>query len=145
MGIFLSCCIVGYVHFLLGDQLTFSKFLHLVFLSLSLRLFISPSFLSAPHPPSHPPSSRCYLLCFVIAAAPPCLYSCYASTCDDFHLFAEVYTELDVPNLLINPQIPRADRRSLRAQISTLASHLKEWCHCVDKLVISWWLLRENV
>lgn len=73
----------------------------------------------------------------------PCLYPCDVSTRDDFRLFVELYTEADVPNLLIKPQISWT--MTLHAQISTLAFHLKEWCHRVDNLVISLRLLRENV
>lgn len=47
---FLSCCIVGYVRFLLGDQLDFFKVLLLLLLFFFTLFFISPSFLSAVSP-----------------------------------------------------------------------------------------------
>lgn len=101
---FLSCCIVEYVRFLLGDQLDFFKVLLLPLLFFFSLFFISPSFLSAVSPLM----VLFALLCHTSSGWKQlrlCLYPCYVSTCDDFHLFAEVYTELDVPNLLINPQI----------------------------------------
>lgn len=104
---FLSCCTVGYACFPLGDQLDFFKVL------LLLLLFLLP-FFHLPFIPvcCFPPHGD---ICFALSqllwleAAPLCLYPCYLSTCDDFHLFAEVYTELNVPNLLINPQISWTD------------------------------------
>lgn len=137
-GYFLSCCIVKYSHVVLGDHLDFSKFPSFTF---SPPCFLS--WLLCTAPPS-PPGVICLALSYLLwlGAALLCLYPCDVSAHDDFHLFVELYTELDVPKLLIKPQILWTV--TLYAQISTLAFHLKEWCHCVDNLVI-FWLLRENV
>lgn len=57
---FLSCCIVEYVHFILGDQSgLFQSFTSTLFFS--LPLFHLPIHSCLPFPPSW-----CYLLCFVI-------------------------------------------------------------------------------
>lgn len=132
---FLSCCTVKYAHVILGDHLDFSKFCWYTF---SPPCFLSSFLCAAPLP---------LLVLFVLLrhtfSGWKLLCPCDVSARDDFHLFVELYTELDVPNLLIKLQISWTV--TPYAQISTLAFYLKEWCHCVDNLVISLWLLRENV
>lgn len=135
---FLSWCIVEYVHFLLGDQLDFFKVL------LLLLMFFSPSFSSPRHSslPFPPYGVICFALSYLLwlEAAPPCLYPCYVSTCDDFHLFAEVYTELDVTNLLIKPQISWTDTGAVCSdqRISVSFERMVSLCwQAHDKLVAS--------
>lgn len=107
---FLSCCIVGHVHFIFKDHLDFFKLLTST-LSFFQLFFIFPSLLP-------PPSSS--------SSSPPVVVLCHRSSgCKRLHcvcilvmralvtiphLFAEVRTELDVANLLIKPQIRRTDR-----------------------------------
>lgn len=131
---FLSRCTIKYAHVILGDQLDFSKLIHFF----SSLFFLSSFLCAAPLPLL----GLFALLCHTFSGW-KLLCPCDVSARDDFHLFVELYTELDVPNLLIKLQISWTV--TPYAQISTLAFYLKEWCHCVDNLVISLWLLRENV
>lgn len=132
---FLLCCTVKYAHVIVRDHLDFSQ---LCWYTVLLPVFFYLHSCVLPHSPF-----LCYLHCFVILSGWKLLCPCDVSAADDFHLFVELYTELDVPNLLIKLQISWTV--TPYAQISTLAFYLKEWCHCVDNLVISLWLLRENV
>ncbi len=139
---FLSCCIVEYVHFLLGDQLDFFKVLLLPLFFFSL-FFISPSFLSAVSPLMvlfallcHTSSGWkqlhcvCILVMWVLV-----MISTYLPRYTLNWMYRTFWSTLRFHEQIL----------ALRAQISALAFHLKEWCHRVDKLMISWWLLRENV
>lgn len=140
---FLSCCIVGYVRFLSEDQLLFFKVLLLLLLFFFLLLF--------------------HLLLISVCCFP--LMVLFALLCHSssgwkqFHCVCILVMRVLVT---ISTYLPRYTLNwmyrtfwstlrfheqilALCAHIGALVFHLKEWCHCVDKLMISWWLLRENV
>lgn len=134
---FLSCCTVGYACFLLEDQLDFFKVL-LCLLLFFLPFFISHSFLSACPPPP--------LLMVIFALL------CHTSSgCKQLHCVCSlvIWVLVMISTYLLRYTLNRMYQTfwstlrfheqilALCAQISALAFHLKEWCHCVDKLVIS--------
>lgn len=131
---FLSCCTVGYACFPLGDQLDFFKVLLLLLLFL-LPCFISRSFLSAVsllmvifallcHNSSGWKQLHCVCILVIWVLV---MISTYLLRYTLNWMYQTFWSTLRFHEQIL----------ALCAQISALAFHLKEWCHCVDKLVIS--------
>lgn len=144
---FLSWCIVGCVCFLLGDQLDF--FFSFFKSWTSFLVVFPPAYSSTLH--SRLPFSLIMMLFALLCHSSSGWKQLHCGCILVMWVLVMIFTYL--PRYTLN-WMYRTFWSTLRfheqilalcAQISALAFHLKEWCHCVDKLMISWWLLRENV